>query len=474
MDKIYSVEALVNTDGKNYKGILDFYDSKCILHNTARIITEFEYRLTDAKFLSGITKISFLDLYTKDKKYIQIQDGQKFSPMFIVDDDKVEESIQALKDVQQREKYNEENTYSIVEKEEAKPVKGYDENVMLYFLSNPYRILGIAANASNIEANDALDKIKKLERLKVINSYKTDFQLAGFPPVNRDLAGCQNALASVKNISNKWFWFNSPEACRRWQFESYRKGTLSNINDITYDVFLARYLYVLTFDYKFEHRNIWHDVFDIYQYILGGKHVELLRKKLNDTENLRITDEELIDDFSRHIFVPVDKMLEEAGIESMLSFFRSIRTDRYPALKEYKKNLGGKIAQWVIVEEKEIWEKIEEFIGMGELNKAAAETVRDAAQEYDEAIQPVIENVLNALTMEPLRAEMVKSSYMKVMEKVMILLLAGGCKTEASKYGTYLYKYADNQQKLKILAACGIDSIPGAIEDLPELSKLLP
>ena len=73
MDKIYSVEALVNTDGKNYKGILDFYDSKCILHNTARIITEFEYRLTDAKFLSGFTKISFLDLYTKDKKYIQIQ-----------------------------------------------------------------------------------------------------------------------------------------------------------------------------------------------------------------------------------------------------------------------------------------------------------------------------------------------------------------------------------------------------------------
>lgn len=474
MDKIYSVEAMVNTDGKNYKGTLDFYYSKCILHSAARVIAEFEYSFKDAEFLTGTTKISFLDLYTKDKKYIQIKAGQHISPMFIVDDDIVDESLQVLKAMQQREIHTEESGSSVQEIEKVEFVKNYNENVMTYFLSNPYRVLGIAANASNVEANEALDKIKRLDRLKVIQSYKTGFQLAGFPSVDRDLAVCQNALASVKNITNKWFWFNSPEACGRWQFESYRNTTLSDINDVSYDVFLARYLYVLAFDCKFEHRNLWHDVFAVYQNIVGEKHVELLREKLNDTESLKINDEQLIEDFSSHIFEPIDKMLEDAGIEAMLSFFRSMRVGRYPALKEYKKNLGGKIAQWVIAREKEIWSKIEEFIGIGELNKAAAETVWNAAQEYDDSIQLVIDNILNALTMEPLRAEMVKSSYKKVMEKVMVLLLAGGRKNEASKYGAYFYKYADNQQKLKILAACGVESIPGAIEDLPELSKLLP
>ncbi len=351
----------------------------------------------------------------------------------------------------------------------------YDQNVLACILNNPYRILGIASNATNIEANEALEKIKRLDRLKVINSYKTDYSLAGFPMVSRDLASCQNALASIKNIKHKWFWFCSAEACQNWQSDSYRSSTtISNLSDFIYDVYLAKYLYLLVFDPNFNQRSNWREVFAGYQFIVGEQHVEVLKEKFNNTELEKNNNDTILENFANHIFFPLDILMENAGIDAMLSFFRSIRLNRYPALKNYKRNLAGKIAQWSIAQEKKIWSQIEEYIGIGALDEEAVEHVWDAAQEYDDSIQMVLENILNALTMEPLRAEMVKSSYKKVMEKVMILLLAGGKRGEASRYGRYLYKYADNELKLKIISACGVESIPEAIADLPELSKLIP
>ena len=77
-------------------------------------------------------------------------------------------------------------------------------------------------------------------------------------------------------------------------------------------------------------------------------------------------------------------MIESAGIEAMLSFFRSIRMDRFSAMKEYKRNLGGIIAQWFVGQEKIIWESIESLIGTGELNSTSTSIVREAVKIYDE------------------------------------------------------------------------------------------
>lgn len=471
MAKIFSIDAMISVDGKNYKGVLDFYDSKCILHSNTRIITDFSYELGKAEFMSGVTKVSFLDLYTKEKRYIQIQTPGSSSPMFIVDDDKVDEALNILRNSARPGKIAE-AVFQLEDKEQA--ISDYNDTVVAPFLNNPYRILGVASNASNAEANDALEKLKRLDRLKVINSYQTDYKLAGFPSVQRNLAGCQHALASIKDIIHKWFWFDSAEACQKWQFESYRSQiTIGSVSAFSYDLFLAKYLYALVFDNKFGKRNNLQEIFAAYQFIVGEQHIEIIRAKFNKSECVKIDDATILDSFSKHIFDPIDRLLEDTDIESMLNYFRAIRMDRYPALKSYKRNLAGKIAQRVIAQEKIIWGQIEKYIGIGTLDENAANQVWESAQNYDALVQPVLENVLNALTMEPLRSDMVKTSYKKVMEKVMILLLEGGKKTEAARYGRYLYKYADTELKLKIIAACGIESIPEALTDLPELTKTL-
>ena len=62
------------------------------------------------------------------------------------------------------------------------------------FLDNPYRILGISCCATNEEANTALDKLKKLARLKAIGSYNSPFDLIGIEKPIRELSVAQNAL----------------------------------------------------------------------------------------------------------------------------------------------------------------------------------------------------------------------------------------------------------------------------------------
>lgn len=482
MKPFYSVEAMISSEGKNYKGTLDFYDTKCVLHNPTRVIEEFEYELNTAEFESGVTTVLFLNLYTKEKSYIQIHSKAQKSPMFIIDDDKIGDTVNILKNKKEQNCSNKPKSENAAvtpvkqrSQETAKRVEVHNETAISKFTHNPYSILGIASNSSLSEANEALAKIKKLDRLKAIGSYKTDFKLAGFDVVVRDLPMCQNAIALIKELKHKWFWFDSADACQNWQFDWYREPFVSNNPETwTYDVFLAQYLSLLCFDSGMSRRQDWYDIFAFYQYVVDGRHVDFLRTKLNKDENTKYSDQDLIENFLENIFSPLNDVIESAGIEAMLSFFRSIRMDRFSAMKEYKRNLGGIIAQWFVGQEKIIWESIESLIGTGELNSTSTSIVREAVKIYDEKVQPVYENTLAALTKEPLRAEMVKSSYAKVMRQVMILLLAGNCKAEACKHANYYYKYADKEFKLKMISTFGVESISGASDDLPELMKETP
>lgn len=478
MELLYSVEAMISSDGKNYKGTLDFYDTKCVLRNETKTYVEFFYDIGCAQFESGTTQVSFLGLYTKDKSYVQVKTPTSLSPLFILDDDKVEATLLALKKTEKSSTKGTTVSTGFANKpvkevaENIKDVEGYNEKVINRFLLNPYAILGIASNSTFTEADDALNKVKKLDRLKAIGSYKPEYELAGFEKIKRDLPMCQNALALTKELQYKWFWFDSAEACQNWQFDWYREPFESNNPGTwSYDVFLAQYLALLCFDKEMVKRQDWYDIFAFYQYVVGDGHVEFLRGKLNKEENTQFSDDDLIKNFSTHIFEPLNDILESAGIESMLSFYRSLRMDRFSAMKEYKRNFGGKIAEWFVNQEKIVWEKIERYIGIGELDQAATNTVRESVAAYDAKVQHVYNNVLAALTKEPLRSEMVKSSYSKIMRQAMILLAAGNCKAEACKYANYYYKYADKEMKLKIISTFGIESISGAANDLPELMK---
>ena len=57
---------------------------------------------------------------------------------------------------------------------------GYDnlkKKICAYVLNNPYRILGVAANATEEEIDNAIDKIKKLIHLQAVDSYISKYEV---------------------------------------------------------------------------------------------------------------------------------------------------------------------------------------------------------------------------------------------------------------------------------------------------------
>lgn len=154
-----------------------------------------------------------------------------------------------------------------------------------YFLDNPYRILGISCLATNEEANTALDKLKKLARLKALESYRSAFDLNGLDKPSRDLSVAQNALALLKDKSHRWFWFAEADACAAWQSGKYRiELAKDGLEYGTYDLFLANYMYAVLCDPNISVSETWKRVLNFYCYICRQSNEELLLSRYTEKE----------------------------------------------------------------------------------------------------------------------------------------------------------------------------------------------
>ena len=149
MSILYSVEAMISESEKNYKGELDFYRNKCVLHNSTKVLDEFVYDINEVKFIQGKTEISFLGLYTKEKLYIQVITKEKNSKKYVIDDDKIEKTMQKLKALSvSSSEFSINNQVSSAVDEAVIIVENYNDNAVKSLIDNPYRLLGIASNAT--------------------------------------------------------------------------------------------------------------------------------------------------------------------------------------------------------------------------------------------------------------------------------------------------------------------------------------
>ena len=72
------------------------------------------------------------------------------------------------------------------------------------------------------------------------------------------------------------------------------------------------------------------------------------------------------------------------------------------------------------------------------------------ARENKETVQAFFADTLTAFRIEPVRAEMLKASYGKVMHSFTVLLSADDRDEDALKYANYAYPYVDREKKQAI------------------------
>ena len=83
-EPFYKAEALICFDQKNYSGVIALFDEKCIFYNDDRLLDEFDFDIKKTNVKTGKESVSFLDLYTKEKEFIQLECNGRLSSKYFL------------------------------------------------------------------------------------------------------------------------------------------------------------------------------------------------------------------------------------------------------------------------------------------------------------------------------------------------------------------------------------------------------
>ncbi len=319
-----------------------------------------------------------------------------------------------------------------------------------YFLDNPYRTLGISCLASNEDANTALDKLKKLARLKALDSYKSNFDLYGIEKPTRDLSVAQNALVLLKDKSYKWFWFADSGACVAWQSGKYRIELSKEGQEYgTYDLFLANYLYAVICDPGFNTPETWKRVLNFYVFICKQSSCELLRSRYAEKELQGVNNAGLLNSFKSVIFKPILFLCERDDLDAILRLHKCIKDCSSSCLDNLTRNILGKLVSWFTDKEAVMMK----YLGEADDDAITVEKgkeIRERGEEYCSVVEPVLEMVLRDFRGDTVRYDMIKESYRTATYQLMYVLNKCSDKSDAIHFANKCYSYCNADDKKRI------------------------
>lgn len=319
------------------------------------------------------------------------------------------------------------------------------------FLDNPYRILGVSCLATNEEANTALDKLKKLARLKALESYRSAFDLNGLDKPARDLSVAQNAITLLKDKSNKWFWFAEPDACVAWQSGRYRSELSKEGQEYgTYDLFLANYLYAVLCDPDFQIAETWKRVLNFYCFICKEESYALLRSHFTEKELQNISNPELLSSFRNSIFKPLLLLCDRDDLDAILRLYKYIKDCGNRLLEGLSRNVLSKLVSWFTDKEADMMKYLGEIDSKETLSDSEGAEIKARGDAYCKVVEPVFEMVLRDFRGDTVRYDMIKESYRHVTYQFMYELNKCSDKSNAIYFANKCYSYCKADDKKRI------------------------
>lgn len=319
------------------------------------------------------------------------------------------------------------------------------------FLDNPYRVLGISCSSSVEDANKALDKLKKLNRLKALDAYRSEYDLNGLEKPVRDLSVAQNALTLLKDISYKWFWFSSTEACTAWNNNKYRAELTRNGPEYgTYDLFLANYMYAVLCDPDFNMTETWKRVLNYCNYILDKNTIELLKSRFCQNELSGSDDSVLYNSFKRNAFKPILMLCERDDLDAVLRFHKIIISCENEYLEELSRIILGKLVSWFTEKEAGIMGFLKTFKNEHRDKSAICEEIRRRGEAYCDLVEPMLTLILKDFKGATVRYDMIKESYSNATYQLMYELYKLEDMSNAIYFANKCYSYCKSDDKKRI------------------------
>ena len=336
------------------------------------------------------------------------------------------------------------------------------------FIDNPYRILGVSCLASNEETNIALDKLKKLARLKALESYRSEFDLNGLAKPSRDLSVVQNAIMLLKDKSNRWFWFAEADACIAWQSGKYRMELARDgVEYGTYDLFLANYLYAVLCDPNFTVPEVWKRVLNFYCFICKQTSSDLLKSRFTDKEQNNIDKTELLNNFKSVIFRPILSLCERDDLDAVLRLHKCIRECDNSFLDNLDRNVVGKLVSWFTDKEESMLSYMRAFNSEDTISESKGVEIRERGDTYCSVVEPVFKLVLRDFRGDQVRYDMIKESYRNITYQLMYELNKCSNKSNAIYFANKCYSYCNANDKRRINNTFGEANIKAIDWNIP-------
>lgn len=319
------------------------------------------------------------------------------------------------------------------------------------FLDNPYRILGIGCMATNEDANAALDKLKKLARLKALEAYRSPFDLSGVEKPARDLSVAQNALSLLKDKTNRYFWFADSDACAAWQSGKYRIELSRDGEEFgTYDLFLANYMYAILCDPNFNVSETWKRVLSFYSYIVKQPGCELLRSRFTEKELQNMSNADLLNGFKVVIFKPLLMMCDRDDLDAVIRLHKYIKDCENRQLESLSRNVLSKLVSWFTDKEADIMCYLGGIDAEEAISDEIGAEIRARGEAYCSVVEPVLEVVLRDFRGDAVRYDMIKESYRHATYQLMYELNKCPNKSDAILFANKCFSYCNADDKKRI------------------------
>ena len=310
-----------------------------------------------------------------------------------------------------------------------------------FFLDNPFRTLGVSCLVTNEEANSALDKLKKLARLKALDSYRSPYDLSGLEKPKRDLSLAQNALVLLKNKVYKFFWFADSDACVAWQSGKYRIELVKDGEEYgTYDLFLANYLYALLNDPDFNTAETWKRILNYYCFICEQQNCELLRSRFSEKELQDISNTDLLTTFRANIFKPIIQLCERDDLDAVIRLHKCIKDCGRRQLDGLSKRVLGKLVSWFTDKEAAMFAYLSEVDSEESISAEKGAEIKARGEDYCRIVEPVFQTVLRDFRGDRVRYDMIKESYRHTTYQFMYELNKCADKTDAILFAIKCYR----------------------------------
>lgn len=354
------------------------------------------------------------------------------------------------------------------EPEEMTPVGALAGKAAGFFLSNPFRILGISCLSSGEEANTALDKLKKLARLKALASYRSAFDLQGLPKPDRDLSIAQNALTLLKDSTHRWFWFAEPEACAAWKNGRYRMELAKDGLEFgTYDLFLANYLYGILCDPDFETGETWKRILNFYCFLCRQEDCAILRSRFTAAQLQDVSNADLLNGFRSVIFKPLLLLCERDDLDAVLRIYKYIRECDNRLLEGLTRSILSKLVSWFTDKESDMLRYLKEVNDQDTISESVGQEIRRRGEAYCAVVEPVLELVLRDFRGDTVRYDMIRESYRHATYQLMYELHKCPDQSNAIYFANKCFAYCNADDKKRILNTFGEANIKAIDWNIP-------